>query len=110
MATEFGGIAGVCKADEITAAFIAKRKNPAHKNSALYFKADPDAQYAETHIIDLSKIEPLVALYPSPDNVVKAKQIEGKKLDGVFIGACTTAEEDLILAAMVLEQGLKKGL
>src|SRR5436305_14016974 len=87
MATEFGGIAGVCEADEITAAFIAKRKNPAHKNSALYFKADHDAQYAETHIIDLSKIEPLVALYPSPDNVVKAKQIEGKKLDGVFIGA-----------------------
>ncbi|CAJ0746258.1 642_t:CDS:2 [Entrophospora sp. SA101] len=110
MATEFGGIAGVCEADEITAAFIAKRKNPSHKNSALYFKADPDAQYAETHIIDLSKIEPLVALYPSPDNVVKAKEVEGKKLDGVFIGACTTAEEDLILAAMVLEQGLKKGL
>lgn len=32
------------------------------------------------------------------------------KLDGVFIGACTTAEEDLILGALVLEQGLKQGL
>jgi homoaconitase/3-isopropylmalate dehydratase large subunit len=32
------------------------------------------------------------------------------ELDGCFIGACTTAEEDLILAALVLEQGLKKGL
>jgi homoaconitase/3-isopropylmalate dehydratase large subunit len=32
------------------------------------------------------------------------------KLDGCFIGACTTAEEDLILAALVLEQGLKSGL
>ncbi len=30
-------------------------------------------------------------------------------LDGVFIGACTTGEEDLVLAALVLEQGLKLG-
>jgi hypothetical protein len=39
----------------------------------------------------------------------KDNSIEGKPLDGCFIGACTTAEEDLILGALVLEQGLKKG-
>ncbi|RHZ87863.1 hypothetical protein Glove_29g31 [Diversispora epigaea] len=48
----------------------------------------------------LSKVDSLVALYPSPDDVVPAKNVEGKKLD---------AEEDFILAALVLEQGLKKG-
>ncbi|KAI8358675.1 hypothetical protein B0O80DRAFT_441239 [Mortierella sp. GBAus27b] len=110
MATEFGGIAGVCEADDITAAYIAKRKNPQHKNAALYFKADEDAQYAETHVIDLSKVESLVALYPNPDNCVSVDEAAGTKLDGCFIGACTTAEEDLILAALVLEAGLKKGL
>ncbi|KAG0015214.1 hypothetical protein BGZ80_009972 [Entomortierella chlamydospora] len=110
MATEFGGIAGVCAADEVTAAYIAKRKNPQHKNSALYFKADEDAQYAETHVIDLSKVDSLVALYPNPDNCVPVDECAGTKLDGCFIGACTTAEEDLILAALVLEAGLKKGL
>lgn len=31
-------------------------------------------------------------------------------LDGCFIGACTTAEEDLILAALVLKAGLDSGL
>ncbi|KAG0330121.1 hypothetical protein BGZ99_007983 [Dissophora globulifera] len=100
MATEFGGIAGVCEADEITAAYIAKRKNPQHKNSALYFKADEDAEYAETHVIDLSKVESLVALYPNPDNCVAVDDCTGTHLDGCFIGACTTAEEDLILAAL----------
>ncbi|RHZ59132.1 hypothetical protein Glove_365g226 [Diversispora epigaea] len=80
MATEFGDIAAV-------------------------FEGDPGAVYAETHIIDLSKVDSLIASYPSPDDVVPAKIVEGKKLDGVFIGA----EEDLILAALVLEQGLKKG-
>jgi homoaconitase/3-isopropylmalate dehydratase large subunit len=32
------------------------------------------------------------------------------RLDGVFIGACTTTEEELVLAALVLKVGLKKGL
>ena len=36
--------------------------------------------------------------------------VAGTKLDGCFIGACTTAREDLVLAALVLEIGLKKGL
>jgi homoaconitase/3-isopropylmalate dehydratase large subunit len=31
-------------------------------------------------------------------------------LDGCFIGACTTTEEDLVLAALVLEVGLQQGL
>lgn len=30
-------------------------------------------------------------------------------LDGCFIGACTTAEEELILAGMLLEVGLREG-
>ncbi|PVU93803.1 hypothetical protein BB561_003038 [Smittium simulii] len=109
MATEFGGLAGVCEADEITASYIAHRNNPEHKNKSIYYKPDHDAQYAETHIIDLSKITPLVALHPSPDNVVPVTETLGLELDGVFIGACTTAEEDLIVGALVLEAGLKKG-
>ena len=33
----------------------------------------------------------------------------GTHLDGCFIGACTTAEEELIIGAMVLQAGLEKG-
>ncbi|KAJ2620222.1 hypothetical protein GGI26_005179 [Coemansia sp. RSA 1358] len=109
MATEFGGIAGVFEADEITAAYIAKRKSPEYKKHSLFFRADADAEYAESHVIDLSQVDSLVALHPSPDNVVHVNEVE-LDLDGCFIGACTTAEEDLILAGLVLEAGLKKGL
>ncbi|KAJ3065980.1 hypothetical protein HK102_007766, partial [Quaeritorhiza haematococci] len=108
MTTEFGGIAGVFEADEVTAAYIAKRKT--HKEGAIYFRADPDAEYVESHTIDLTEIDSMVALYPSPDNVVHVSKVAGMDLDGCFIGACTTAEEDLILAALVLEQGLAKGM
>lgn len=55
-------------------------------------------------------MESFVARYPSPDDVVPVADVAGTKLDGCFIGACTTAEEDLILAALVLRAGLEKGL
>ncbi len=41
--------------------------------------------------------------------MVPVSEVEGKHLDGCFIGACTTTEEDLILGALILEQGLKNG-
>jgi 3-isopropylmalate dehydratase small subunit len=42
--------------------------------------------------------------------VVPVAEVAGITLDGCFIGACTTAREDLVVAALVLEAGLKKGL
>ena len=100
----------VFEADELTAAYIAKRSDPRYSSGGLYFRADPDAQYAESHTINLSQVDSMIALYPSPDNVVHVNEVAGMALDGCFIGACTTGEEDLILGALVLQQGLSKGL
>ncbi|KAB8265420.1 hypothetical protein BDV32DRAFT_144709 [Aspergillus pseudonomiae] len=110
MTAELGGITGVFVPDILTQSFIQKRRNPRHKSASIYMKPDDDAQYVETHEIDLSKVQSFIAKYPRPDDVVPVVDCEGMKLDGCFIGACTTAEEDLILAALVLEQGLKGGL
>ncbi|MCC7430558.1 3-isopropylmalate dehydratase [bacterium] len=109
MTAELGGIVGVFPADEITANYIKNRPNE-HKNEALYFEADKDAEYVKTFKVDLSKTEHLIAQFPSPDNVSKVREKEGQKYNGVFIGACTTTEEELILAGLVLEEGLKQGL
>ena len=89
---------------------MSKRKSTEYRSGGTYFRADPDAEYAESHVIRLSDVDSMVALYPSPDNVVHIDEVAGKPLDGCFIGACTTGEEDLILAALVLEEGLKQGL
>jgi aconitase A len=58
----------------------------------------------------LSKVESFVARYPRPDDVVPMSELDHTMLNGCFIGACTTAEEDLIIGALVLEAGLKQGL
>ena len=107
---EFGAITGIFAPDQVTYDFINRRKLSRNKKSSTYFHPDEDAQYVETHVIDLGKVESFVALYPKPDDVVPVSSIAGKHLDGCFIGACTTAEEDLIIGAMVLEIGLRKGL
>ncbi len=38
--------------------------------------------------------------------MIPVKEFGNVELDGCFIGACTTAEEDILLGALVLEQGL----
>ena len=95
--------------DETTFEFVNSRKNPRNKESSIYMRPDNDAEYASTHEIDLGNVTPFVAQFPNPDDVVPVSDFEGTELDGCFIGACTTAEEDIILGALVLEQGLKMG-
>ncbi|KAK8043120.1 aconitase family protein [Apiospora phragmitis] len=108
MTTEFGGTTGIFAPDHHTASFINQRKLARHKNHSYYFKPDPGCQYAASHVIDLARAEPFVARYPNPDDVVPVGAMARQVLDGCFIGACTTAEEDIILGALVLEAGLMK--
>ncbi|KAI1481837.1 aconitase family protein [Daldinia eschscholtzii] len=109
MTTEFGGISGIFVPDDITKSFIVSRKVARHRNSSYFMRPDCEARYAETATIDLSKVKSFVARYPRPDDVVSVSEVQSQKLDGCFIGACTTAEEDIIMGALVLEQGLKAG-
>jgi len=52
---------------------------------------DADAQYAEIIEIDLSEInEPILACPNDPDDVKKLSEVQGTKIDEVFIGSCMT--------------------
>ncbi|KIW26158.1 uncharacterized protein PV07_09275 [Cladophialophora immunda] len=110
MTTELGGVTGIFEADQRTFDFVNRRHMKRYKNDSNYFRADLDANYCKIFEIDLAKVEAFVARFPSPDNVVPIQDIAGMKLEGCFIGACTTAEEDLIIGAMVLEEGMKQGM
>jgi homoaconitase/3-isopropylmalate dehydratase large subunit len=96
--------------DDVTSDYISRRCRKTNCINSLYFKPDPEAGYAGTYTIDLSKVEASVAVYPNPDDVVSVSEKAGMHLDGVFIGACTTTEEELVLAALVLKVGLQKKL
>ncbi|KAH8812090.1 3-isopropylmalate dehydratase [Xylogone sp. PMI_703] len=110
MTTEFGGIGACVVPDAVTLQYMEKRPVKKHKSSSIYFQPDEGAQYAGSYDIDLSKLNHFIALYPSPDNVVPVTEATLPPLQGCFIGACTTTEEDLILGALVLREAMKMGM
>ena len=106
MTAEFGGLNGIFEADEVTAAWLSGRADADDARALqpmLALRADPDAPYLARYPVALDRLEPQVAKPFSPDNVVGVSQIAGLPLDGLFIGACTTTEEELVLGALVLE-------
>ena len=110
MCTEFGAITGTFVPDAVTRDYVERRRRKGNKQHSIYFKPDDGAKYASEHVIDLSEVESTIAVYPEPDNIVPVSEKAGMHVDGVFIGACTTTEEELVLAALVLKAGLEKGL
>ena len=64
------------------------------------FAADGDAEYVRTVEIDLSALEPTVALPHLPSNTRKVREVAGMPVDQVVIGSCTNGRlSDLRLAA-----------
>jgi aconitate hydratase len=58
--------------------------------------ADGDAEYDAEIEMDLSALEPLVALPGSPDRVVPVSEVEGEAIDQVMVGSCTNSSwEDM---------------
>lgn len=108
MTAEFGGLNGIFEADETVAEWIARRPESGLRGGT-YFRADPDADYAARYRIDLGALGPQVARPFSPDNVVPIEAEEGRALHGVFIGACTTSEEELVMGGLILEAALQAG-
>lgn len=64
---------------------------------------DPDAVYADTIMIDVAGLEPLIARPGHPEDVVPVTEVAGRKVDSVFLGSCTNGRlEDLRAAARVM--------
>lgn len=109
MTAEFGGLNGIFPADGRVRQTMQQRRDPKMREGGWWFAADADASYVASFRIELAGLEPQVAKPYSPDNVVSVSEAVGQRLDGCFIGACTTTEEELILAALVLEAALAEG-
>ena len=101
MGTELGATTTIFPSDEITKDFL-KRQN--REEDWVEFVADDNAQYDEELTINLSELEPLIAMPHSPDNVKKVKELKGTKVDQVCIGSCTNSSyADMMLCAETLK-------
>ena len=100
MAVEAGGKAGLINPDEKTLAYVKERA--ARTYEVLY--ADSNASYAKTINIDVTGMEPQVAMPHLPENTRPVSEVAGTKVDQVFIGSCTNGRlRDLRMAAKILK-------
>jgi 3-isopropylmalate/(R)-2-methylmalate dehydratase large subunit len=100
MSVELGAKFGFFEPDGKVAEFL---KGRAKKNYAMT-KADPDASYENVYEVDVSRLEPQVALPCNIDNVKPISQLGKVRIDQAFIGSCTNGRiEDLQIAASILK-------
>lgn len=100
MGAELGVTTSVFPSDERTKEFLTAQ---GRANDFTELLADEDASYDKIIEIDLAKLEPLVAMSPSPDNVKSISEVEGTKVGQVIIGSCTNSSyRDLTIAASML--------
>jgi aconitate hydratase len=101
MGTETGATTSIFPSDHITRAFLRLQ---GREDQWTEQKADEKAEYDEVLELNLSDIEPLIALPHSPDNVKSVSEVEGTPVDQVCIGSCTNSSlHDLRMAAALLK-------
>ena len=100
MAVEMGAKAGIIEPDKKTVDYVKARTNKPFKP----VKSDPDSVYEKIVDVDVSDLEPQVAVPHSVDNVKPVSEVEGIVVDQAFIGSCTNGRlEDLRSAAQILK-------
>lgn len=101
MGAETGATTSIFPSDENTKAWM----HAYHREEDwIPLSADEDAHYDDVIEIDLSKLEPLIALPSSPGKVVPVREVAGTKIDQVMLGSCTnTALNDVLSLANIFE-------
>jgi len=98
MTIEMGAKNGVFPADQVTARFLEPFQSEYRP-----IRPDADAKYVSDLEVDLTQLEPQVACPHQVDNVKPLKDLEGTRIDQVFVGSCTNGRmEDLAQAAELL--------
>ncbi len=99
MVVECGAKVGMFETDEITRRFLIEMGRDCFRE----IKPDEDADY-EKELYFSSEIEPMVSRPHSVDDVVPVGEVEGVKVDQVFIGTCTNGRiSDIEVVAKMLK-------
>lgn len=100
MGAELGVTTSIFPSDNVTKEFFIAQGRQGDWQELL---PDVDAEYDEIIEIDISTIEPNVALPHSPDKVTTVRKVAGIKVDQVLIGSCTNSSyRDLMMVSKML--------
>lgn len=101
MGAELGATTSVFPSDEETKRFMALH---GREKEWIPLAADEGATYDEHDEIDLSSLEPLIALPSSPGNVVPVSEVAGRPVFQCMIGSSANpGMRDFAIPAMIVE-------
>ncbi|MCQ5377629.1 MAG: 3-isopropylmalate dehydratase large subunit [Candidatus Methanomethylicia archaeon] len=102
MTVEAGATSGIVPPDDETLRYL--REEAGVKEKVEIIAPDSDALYDQTIEIDVSDLEPQIALPHTVDNVKPISEVEGVKVDQIVIGSCTNGRlDDIAIAAQILK-------
>jgi 3-isopropylmalate/(R)-2-methylmalate dehydratase large subunit len=106
MAIEAGGKNGVFEFDDQTRALVDERCR-VNGTCASYepVERDRDEQFVYEAVVDLDRLEPVVACHPDPGRRRLAKELGDLKLDRAYIGSCTGGKTSDFLAFAQMVRG-----
>ncbi|MDQ3932479.1 MAG: aconitate hydratase [Actinomycetota bacterium] len=100
MGTELGATTSVFPSDDEVRAFL--RRN-GREEDWIELKADDAAEYDVYEEVDLSTLEPLIALPSSPGNVVPVAEVAGRPITQAYIGSSANpGYRDFAVPAQIL--------
>jgi len=108
MAIEAGGKNGIFPFDSVTAEYVdASCLRNGTKATYEPVEQDLSAPVEAEYHINLSDLEPVVALHPNPGNRKLARDCKDIKLDRAYIGSCTGGKTSDFLAFANIIKGSK---
>ncbi len=101
MGAELGATTSVFPADDAVRHFL---KSQGRERDFREILADEEAEYDEYEEIDLSALEPLIALPSSPGRVVPVREVAGREIYQAYIGSSANPGlRDFFVAAMIVD-------
>jgi 3-isopropylmalate/(R)-2-methylmalate dehydratase large subunit len=102
MSVEAGATSGIVPADAETVRYLREEAGVTEPIETV--TPDPDAGYARTLRIDVTRLEPQIACPHTVDNVKPVGAVEGVPVQQIVIGSCTNGRlDDLAVAARRLK-------
>lgn len=95
-----GAVTAIVNPDEVTLPYALERA----RLKLEPVTSDADASYAAVHRIDVTDLEPVVVIPPTPANTRDLKDFAGTEVHVGYLGSCASGRvEDLRIAAQVLK-------
>ncbi|MEZ6127210.1 MAG: aconitate hydratase [Planctomycetaceae bacterium] len=109
MGAELGATTSVFPSDNMTKQFL---KAQGREQDWQELQAGPDAKYERQETIDLTQLEPLIALPTSPGNVVPVREVAGEPIYQAYIGSSANPgyRDFAIVAEMVSGRRVANGV